>query len=204
MGVATFGRLFTAIFMAAALGLFIACSVSVPLTRLAFLSYTFANETELRIGMWGSCTWTVGVDGTLSGQTCSGRGLGFLVDLQNLPGRVNTSNPYVVGNLSKALVTYPIAAGLAFLSIVALALRLPGLALQVGGLCNVAGFLRTDGQVREAFYPNVVGGLASCCWIGLSGAILAGVGSVIGITGTYKETREHGSLIREKEKAAGV
>lgn len=59
--------------------MYLAVSVSIPVTRLNFLSYVFNSTQTLSIGMWGSCTAPISASGVVGSHTCTKAKLGFLV-----------------------------------------------------------------------------------------------------------------------------
>ncbi|KAM0750125.1 hypothetical protein T439DRAFT_326090 [Meredithblackwellia eburnea MCA 4105] len=207
------GRTLTFIFILPAFLFFLFISISTPVTsNFNFLNYTLGGTKALKVGMYGSCTWDVSSTGRLSGKVCTKAALPWLVNLQNLPGRINNSNPYVGGKLSIPLVLYPVATGLAFLGVLTAFVNSKLALLNCQGAAGLGGaamviefilFIRTDGQVRQAFSGNITGGLGICTWLGLVAPILAGCATLSSILGTAKETRVHGSLIKPESEHEG-
>lgn len=84
---------------------FLVVSVSTSVAdSLYFARYTFSGQRDLRLGIWGYCTYDVSSAGALLNKECV-RKLGWNVPLFNgFPNYINSneSYPYVGGNLLKA------------------------------------------------------------------------------------------------------
>lgn len=207
MTVSQIGRGIAFVLMLGAFAMYLAVSISIPVTRLNFLSYVFNGTQSLLIGMWGSCTAPISASGVVGSYTCTKAKLGFLVDLTMTPGRTNGGNPYVVGNLASGLVLFVIATIMSFGALFALLLspHLAFLACQGSAVMGMAGmiimfilFERTDDQIRASFH-GVVGGQGAANWMGLAGGLMASVAVLFCIMGFAQETTKNGSLI-DKEK----
>lgn len=102
------GQKITAFFILPTFVFFLICSISVPVTPLAFLSYRLSGTKALTVGMWGSCTFDIAANGALTNRNCTRPTVPFLVvsdsfELNCRPKKAKKMNPPLILLNSPAL-----------------------------------------------------------------------------------------------------
>ncbi|KAJ9096738.1 hypothetical protein QFC21_005008 [Naganishia friedmannii] len=87
-------------------------SVSTPVWHQIYFLKAFANNSEIRWGIWGECS-----KAATSGWTCSKSTLGYALNLQPVGTDVDFGTG-VLRNFTKVQVLHPVAGGLALIALI--------------------------------------------------------------------------------------